>query len=283
MTTQTVKNSERTVSRMAKGMPTQDGAGVSLSRIIGSPYMQRVDPFLMLDEFKSDDPDDYIAGFPSHPHRGFETVTYLIEGSVRHRDHMGNEGYLGPGSIQWMTAGRGIIHEEMPQQENGMLWGFQLWVNLPAKDKMCDPRYQDIQPEDIPETSFDHGVVRVLAGELNGKTGPVSGVATQPRFFDVRWEEGGEFHHELPEAHTGFIYAYKGTMTVGKQTISEGEVAILSAGDSVRISAEENSGCLLVAGQPLNEPVAQYGPFVMNTVEEIETAIRDFQAGRLTD
>lgn len=273
---------ERTVSRMAKGMPTQDGAGVSLSRIIGSPYMQRVDPFLMLDEFKSDDPNDYIAGFPSHPHRGFETVTYLIEGSVRHRDHMGSEGYLGPGSIQWMTAGRGIIHEEMPQQENGMLWGFQLWVNLPAKDKMTDPRYQDIPAEDVPETAFDAGVVRVLAGELNGKVGPVSGVATQPRFFDVRWEEDGVFHNEIPEAHTGFIYAYKGEMTVGKQVIQAGEVAILSEGESVSISAKGDSGCLLVAGQPLNEPVAQYGPFVMNTVEEIETAIRDFQSGRLT-
>lgn len=283
MTAQTVSNTARTVSRMAKGMPTQDGAGVSLSRIIGSPYMQRVDPFLMLDEFKSDDPNDYIAGFPFHPHRGFETVTYLIEGSVRHRDHLGNEGYLGPGSIQWMTAGKGIVHEEMPQQENGMLWGFQLWVNLPATDKMCDPRYQDIPAEDIPETDFDHGLVRVLAGELNGKTGPVSGVATQPRFFDVRWEEDGEFHHELPAEHTGFIYAYKGEMTVGKQTIQQGEIAILSAGDSVNIKAAEASGCLLVAGKPLNEPVVQYGPFVMNTVEEIETAIRDFQAGRLTD
>lgn len=273
---------ERTVTRLARGLPTQDGAGVSLSRIIGSPYMQRVDPFLMLDEFKSDDPNDYIAGFPSHPHRGFETVTYLIEGSVRHRDHMGNEGYLAPGAIQWMTAGRGIVHEEMPQQENGMLWGFQLWVNLPAKDKMQEPRYQDIQPNDVPETSFDAGLVRVLAGELNGKTGPVSGVATEPRFFDVRWEEKGEFHHELPEEHTGFIYAYRGDLTIGKQVVREGEVAILSDGESVTIDGPEGAGCLLVAGKPLKEPVAQYGPFVMNTPEEIEQAIRDFQTGRLT-
>ncbi|TGG92038.1 pirin family protein [Natronospirillum operosum] len=274
--------SERTVSRLAKGMPTQDGAGVSLSRIIGSPYLQRVDPFLMLDEFKSDDPNDYIAGFPSHPHRGFETVTYLIEGSVRHRDHMGSEGYLGPGSIQWMTAGRGIIHEEMPQQENGMLWGFQLWVNLPAKDKMTDPRYQDIPAEDVPETDFDAGVVRVLAGELNGKVGPVSGVATQPRFFDIRWEEDGVFRNSLPENHTAFVYAYKGDITVGKQVIRAGEVAILSAGEAVALEAKGGSGCLLVGGQPLNEPVVQYGPFVMNTVEEIEQAIQDFQSGRLT-
>ncbi len=274
--------SERSISRLAKGMPTQDGAGVSLSRVIGSPYMQRVDPFLMLDEFKSDDPNDYIAGFPSHPHRGFETVTYLIEGSVRHRDHMGSEGYLGPGSIQWMTAGRGIVHEEMPQQENGMLWGFQLWVNLPAKDKMTDPRYQDIPPEQVPETGFEAGVVRVLAGELNGETGPVSGVATQPLFFDVRWEESGRFSHELPENHTAFVYAYKGDITIGDRTVRSGEVAILSAGDRVGLDATGGSGALLVAGKPLNEPVVQYGPFVMNTVEEIEQAIQDFQSGRLT-
>ncbi|MEX1058394.1 MAG: pirin family protein [Natronospirillum sp.] len=274
---------ERTVSRLSKGMPTQDGAGVNLSRIIGNPNMQRVDPFLMLDEFKSDDPKDYIAGFPSHPHRGFETVTYLLEGSMLHTDHMGSRGYLGPGSIQWMTAGRGIIHEERPQQENGMLWGFQLWVNLPAKDKMTDPRYQDIPAEEIPETAFEAGVVRVVAGELNGAVGPVSGVSTQPQFFDVRWEEDGDFVNDVPASHTGFIYAYKGTLTVGKQEIKEGEVAILSAGERVRISAKGDSGCLLVAGQPLNEPVVQYGPFVMNTVEEIEQAIRDFQSGRLTD
>ncbi|MCH8551842.1 MAG: pirin family protein [Natronospirillum sp.] len=274
--------STRTISRLTKGMPTQDGAGVSLSRIIGSPYMQRVDPFLMLDEFKSDDPNDYIAGFPSHPHRGFETVTYLIEGSVRHRDHMGSEGYLGPGSIQWMTAGRGIIHEEMPQQENGMLWGFQLWVNLPAKDKMTDPRYQDIPPDQVPETDFPAGLVRILAGELNGKTGPVSGVATEPRFFDIRWEETGSFETPLPLNHTGFVYAYKGDITIGDKAVRMGEVGILSAGEQVQLQAEGGSGALLVAGKPLNEPVVQYGPFVMNTVEEIEQAIQDFQAGRLT-
>ncbi|MFY0666285.1 MAG: pirin family protein [Natronospirillum sp.] len=273
--------STRTVTRLAKGMPTQDGAGVSLSRIIGNPYLQRLDPFLMLDEFKSDDPNDYIAGFPSHPHRGFETVTYLIEGSVRHRDHMGSEGYLGPGSIQWMTAGRGIIHEEMPQQENGLLWGFQLWVNLPAKDKMIDPRYQDIPASDVPEVDVPVGKVRVLAGSLNGVTGPVSGVATQPRFFDVRWQQAGDFEHELPVEHTGFIYAYKGELNVAGQVIREGEVAVLSEGESVVIQAQADSGALLIAGQPLKEPVAQYGPFVMNTPQEIEQAIRDFQSGRL--
>lgn len=271
----------RTVARLAKGMPTQDGAGVSLSRIIGNPYLQRLDPFLMLDEFKSDDPNDYIAGFPSHPHRGFETVTYLIEGSVRHRDHMGSEGYLGPGSIQWMTAGRGIIHEEMPQQENGLLWGFQLWVNLPAKDKMIDPRYQDIPASDVPEVDVPVGKVRVLAGSLKGVTGPVSGVATQPRFFDVRWEQAGDFEHDLPTEHTGFIYAYKGELNVAGQVIREGEVAVLSEGDAVTISAQANSGALLIAGQPLKEPIVQYGPFVMNTPQEIEQAIRDYQSGRL--
>lgn len=273
--------SNRTVTRLAKGIPTQDGAGVSLSRIIGNPYLQRLDPFLMLDEFKSDDPNDYIAGFPSHPHRGFETVTYLIEGSVRHRDHMGSEGYLGPGSIQWMTAGRGIIHEEMPQQENGLLWGFQLWVNLPAKDKMIDPRYQDIPASDVPEVDVPVGKVRVLAGSLKGVTGPVSGVATQPRFFDVRWAQAGTFEHELPAEHTGFIYAYKGELNVAGQVIREGEVAVLSEGESVSIDAQADSGALLIAGQPLKEPVAQYGPFVMNTPQEIEQAIRDFQSGRL--
>lgn len=275
--------SERSIARLARGVPTQDGAGVNLSRVMGSPHMARVDPFLMLDEFKSDQASDYMAGFPMHPHRGFETVTYLLEGSMRHRDHLGNEGYLGPGSIQWMTAGRGILHEEMPQQENGMLWGFQLWVNLPASDKMTEPRYQDIPAQDIPEVEFAAGRVRVVAGELQGAVGPVSGVATQPRFFDVRWDNTGSFNQQLPQAHTGFLYAYKGEVRVGAQVVREGEIAVLSQGASVRIEGVAGAGCLLVAGQPLHEPVAQYGPFVMNTSEEIEQAIRDFQSGRLTE
>lgn len=273
---------QRRLSRKSKGMPTQDGAGVSLSRIIGNPYLKRLDPFLMLDEFKSDDPNQYIAGFPFHPHRGFETVTYLLEGSVRHRDHMGNEGYLAPGSIQWMTAGRGIIHEEMPQQEDGMLWGFQLWVNLPARDKMTDPRYQDIPPQDIPEQSFEAGLVRILAGHYQGIAGPVQGIATEPNFFDVRFQQTGTWQHSLKAQHTGFIYVYQGTVTLGDDIIEAGEVGILTEGEHLEIHAEAQSGLLLVAGQPLNEPVVQYGPFVMNTVEEIEQAIADYQAGRLT-
>ena len=273
---------QRRLSRKSKGMPTQDGAGVSLSRIIGNPYLKRLDPFLMLDEFKSEDPNQYIAGFPFHPHRGFETVTYLLEGSVRHRDHMGNEGYLAPGSIQWMTAGRGIIHEEMPQQEDGMLWGFQLWVNLPARDKMTDPRYQDIPPQDIPEQAFDAGLVRILAGHYQGIAGPVQGIATEPNFFDVRFHKAGTWQHSLKAQHTGFIYVYQGTVTLGDDTIAAGEVGILTEGEMLELHAQANSGLLVVAGQPLNEPVVQYGPFVMNTVEEIEQAIADYQAGRLT-
>ena len=273
---------DRRISRTSRGMPTQDGAGVSLSRIIGNPNLKRLDPFLMLDEFKSDDPNQYIAGFPFHPHRGFETVTYLLEGSLRHRDHMGNEGYLAPGSIQWMTAGRGIIHEEMPQQENGMLWGFQLWVNLPARDKMTNPRYQDIPPQDIPEHAFSAGVVRILAGHYAGIAGPVQGVATEPHFYDIRFTDQGAWQHQLDANHTGFVYVYQGQVQIGNDTLTAGEVGILTDGDALNLSAEANTGVLLVAGKPLHEPVVQYGPFVMNTVEEIEHAIQDYQMGRLT-
>ena len=273
---------ERRLIRKTQGMPTQDGAGVSLSRIIGNPSVQRLDPFLMLDEFKSDDPNQYIAGFPFHPHRGFETVTYLLEGSVRHRDHMGNEGYLAPGSIQWMTAGRGIIHEEMPQQEDGMLWGFQLWVNLPARDKMTNPRYQDILPQEIPERAFSAGQVRILAGHYEGIAGPVQGIATEPNFFDVRFSQSGTWQHRLKAEHTAFIYVYQGQAKICQESVSTGELGILSAGDALNVEAEANTGLLVVAGMPLNEPVVQYGPFVMNTVEEVEQAITDYQAGRLT-
>jgi redox-sensitive bicupin YhaK (pirin superfamily) len=273
---------QRRLSRKSKGMPTQDGAGVSLSRIIGNPNLQRLDPFLMLDEFKSDDPDQYIAGFPFHPHRGFETVTYLLEGSLRHRDHMGNEGYLAPGSVQWMTAGKGIIHEEMPQQENGLLWGFQLWVNLPARDKMTNPRYQDIQPQDIPEQPFEAGWVRIIAGQYQEVAGPVQGIATEPQFLDVRFTQAGSWTHTLQPRHAGFVYVYQGQATLGDDVIEAGEVAILTDGEQLTLKAEAHCGLLVVAGQPLHEPVVQYGPFVMNTVEEVQQAITDYQSGRLT-
>jgi len=274
----------RGVVKVLSGVPATDGAGVRMTRVIANEQLDHFDPFLLLDEFRSDDPGDYIAGFPDHPHRGFETVTYMLAGAMKHGDNKGNTGLLGPGSVQWMTAGRGIVHSEMPQQEDGLMWGFQLWVNLPADQKMVEPRYQDIPATDVPETRPGENVsVRVIAGELDGVKGPVSGVATEPFYFDVRCEGSAEVRLPTPENHNVFAYPYAGDIRIGGEggtTVPRGNIALLRPGTSVSVATGKTANFILVGGKPLNEPVARYGPFVMNTADEIRQAIMDFQAGR---
>ena len=275
-----VSNLRRVVAAMA-GQPTSDGAGVKLTRVIGQQRLPDLDPFLMLDEFRSDDAKDYIAGFPDHPHRGFETVTYMLAGRMRHEDNKGNRGLLRPGSVQWMTAGRGIVHSELPEQEDGLMWGFQLWVNLPARDKLCEPRYQEIAPEEIPEVAVDGGgKVRVIAGSVGGTTGPISGVATDPTYLDVALPAGTAFAHDLPARHNAFVYVFEGFAEIGGETLARGRVAVLSHGERIEVSAPKGGRFILVAGKPLGEPVAKYGPFVMNTVDELRQAVADFQSGK---
>ncbi len=265
-------------------MPTSDGAGVRITRVIATAELDHFDPFLLLDEFRSDDPGDYIAGFPDHPHRGFETVTYMLAGAMKHADNRGNTGLLGPGSVQWMTAGRGIIHSEMPQQEDGLMWGFQLWVNLPADSKMIEPRYQDIPASDVPETRVgEHATARIIAGELDGVTGPVTGIVTEPFYFDIRCGKSAEIVIPTPEGHNVFTYVYEGAVRIGTGEgtgVGRGQIALLAAGASVAVSADDGARFIMVGGKPLDEPIARYGPFVMNTAEEIRRAIMDFQAGR---
>ncbi len=274
----------RPVARLARGMPASDGAGVKLNRVIGTPQLGDVDPFLMLDEFRSDDAADYIAGFPDHPHRGFETVTYMLAGRMRHGDNKGHTGRLEAGSVQWMTAGRGIVHSEMPEQENGLMQGFQLWVNLPAKDKMTEPRYQEIPPQDIPVTALPGGVtVKVIAGTVGDTTGPINGIATDPILLDLALPAGGRMTLPLPRGHNAFLYVFEGEAAVGEAAtrLGRGSIAVLGEGDGVLLAAPSGAArVLLAAGRPLNEPVARYGPFVMNTPDQIRQAILDFQAGR---
>ena len=271
----------REVGRVVRGKAASDGAGVKLNRVIGGPDLLQLDPFLLLDEFRSDDAADYLAGFPEHPHRGFETVTYMLAGRMRHRDNQGNTGLLGPGSVQWMTAGRGIVHSEMPEQENGLMQGFQLWVNLPAKDKMTAPRYQDIEPGRIPEVESTGARVRVIAGSYRSVRGPVQADATAPLYLDVFLEDG-EFEAAVPVEHNAFVYVYEGSLELAGRAVTRGELAVLRGGDKVAASAgAAGARFILVAGRPLKEPVARYGPFVMNRPEEIQQAMRDFTEGRL--
>ncbi|NOT56949.1 MAG: pirin family protein [Deltaproteobacteria bacterium] len=278
-----MQTAERSVVRVIQAQPTSDGAGVKLARSLGTPTLDYLDPFLMLDEFKSDTGTDYIAGFPDHPHRGFETVTYMLAGAMRHRDHKGNEGNLCPGSIQWMTAGRGIIHSEMPQQQDGLMWGFQLWVNLPAAQKMTAPRYQDIPPEAVPEVVLENGVhIRVLVGESHGVRGAVQGIATAPLYLDVRMPARASCALPVQRGHTAFCYVFEGAGTFGASTqnVTQQQLAVFSDGETVTVkTAETPVRFLLLAGKPLREPVARYGPFVMNTREEIVQAFEDFQRG----
>jgi quercetin 2,3-dioxygenase len=285
----------RTLVHVIESMPTSDGAGVKLRRSLGSQRGLHVDPFLMLDEFYSDNPDDYIAGFPSHPHRGFETVTYMLDGHMRHEDHLGNRGDLGPGAVQWMTAARGIIHSEMPQQSEGRMRGFQLWLNLPSKEKMKPAGYRDIPADEIPLVKLPRGgEVKVIAGtlELDGEAirGPVNGggakLSTDPLYLDVRLLAGAEFSAPVAAGHNAFVYTYEGSAQIGTagaaKPLPHRAAGILSDGDSVRVQAgAAGVRFLLLAARPLREPVVQYGPFVMNTREEIEQALADYRDGHL--
>jgi quercetin 2,3-dioxygenase len=281
----------RTVTKIVKAQATSDGAGVRLKRSLGSPALDYLDPFLLLDEFKSDSGNDYIAGFPDHPHRGFETVTYMLAGSVQHKDHKGNEGNLTAGSVQWMTAGRGIIHSEMPKQHEGLMWGFQLWVNLPAAAKMTAPRYQDIPPEDVPELVLEDGTkIRVLAGESSGVRGAVQGIITDPLYLDVYVPAHATFEQPVQYGHTAFCYVFEGAGSFGSreteagQRVRVGHLAVFSDGDLVTVQTADTSvRFLLLAGKPLNEPVVRYGPFVMNTRADIMKAIEDYQKGTFLD
>ncbi len=272
----------RPIIRTVRGQPASDGAGVKMLRIIGTQTFPDLDPFLMLDEFGSDDPDAYIGGFPDHPHRGFETVTYMLEGRMRHNDSKGNSGDLGPGSVQWMTAGSGLIHSEMPLQEHGMMRGFQLWVNLPARDKMTPPRYQDIAPEAVPVVTRPGLTMKILTGtSAEGVSGPVAGIATEPLYFDAHLDAHAQLVEPLPRGHSAFVYCYEGQIRVGPTSLRHGELGVLGAGDRmVGEAGEQGARVLLVAGRPLHEPIERHGPFVMNTREEIRQAFADFHAGR---
>lgn len=290
MTSQKIHGSElvrrsRSVERLVAGRPTSDGAGVKLTRVLTQPLQRRLDPFLMLDAFASDNPDDYIGGFPDHPHRGFETVTYMIAGRMQHRDSAGHEGLLESGGVQWMTAGRGVIHSEMPQQEAGVMEGFQLWLNLPARDKMSAPWYRDFAAADLPRFDTDAGVaVTVIAGESHGVSGAVTREATAPLYLDLHLPAGTRFCQTLPAGHNAFVFVYRGEVQIGEERLPAGRMAILAneaAADGVVIEAAGEARALLVAGRPLNEPIAQYGPFVMNTDQEIYQALNDFREGRL--
>jgi quercetin 2,3-dioxygenase len=278
----TTKIGTRPVTKVVRGQRSSDGAGVRLTRVIGGRALPDLDPFLLFDEFGSDEASDYIGGFPDHPHRGFETVTYMLAGRMRHGDNKGNTGLLGPGSVQWMTAGRGIVHSEMPEQEEGLMHGFQLWVNLPAKDKMTAPRYQDIAPEEIPEVDAGNGVrVRVIAGRFQNVSGPVSAVATDPLYLDVALPAGASVEVPLPEDDSAFAYVFEGAATIGGEQVARGELAVLGNGERVDLAAgPAGARLVLIAGRPLREPVAKYGPFVMNTNDEIRQAVSDYQSGK---
>jgi len=282
----------RPVQRVVTGMPTSDGAGVRLRRVIGQPQLPELDPFLLLDEFGTDKAEDYIAGFPDHPHRGFETVTYMLDGRMRHRDNHGNEGLLVPGSVQWMTAGRGLVHSEMPEQQEGRMRGVHLWLNLPSREKMTARKYQEFGPERIPIATPATGVtVKVIAGRVAEVTGPISQPATDPTYLDVSIAPGASFAQPLPPDHAAFLYVFEGVLRVGAgraaSLVRTHELAVLGAGDEIRLTGENvgpdgrSARAILVAGRPLHEPVARYGPFVMNTRQELQQAFTDFQNGRL--
>lgn len=275
----------RTVTRIVRGDATADGAGVQLKRIIGGAELDMLDPFLMLDAFGSDKPQDYIGGFPPHPHRGFETVTYMLAGKMRHQDSAGNAGVIEAGGVQWMTAASGIIHSEMPEQEEGLLAGYQLWVNLPASEKMSAPRYQEMPAEAITVEQHDDGLtIRVVAGETRqGNTGVIDNPFVDPLYLVVDAPAGSQLNEQVKEGHNAFIYLSKGKLNVANtaRSIQAGELAILSDGNALQLTAEQDSSFIVVSGKPLNEPVAKGGPFVMNTRTEIEQAFADYRSGQL--
>ena len=275
----------RGVERLVTGRATSDGAGVKLTRVLTQDLQQRLDPFLMLDAFGSDNPDEYIAGFPDHPHRGFETVTYMIAGRMRHRDSAGNEGLLENGGVQWMTAGRGVIHSEIPEQEHGRMEGFQLWLNLPARDKMSPPWYRDFTAAQLPRLVTPAGVqVTVIAGESQGVAGAVRRDATAPLYLDLRLPAGARFEQALPADHNAFVYVYRGEVVIAGQSVPAGRMALLANepdADGIALQSRAEARALLLAGRPLREPIAQYGPFVMNSAAEIHQALADYRDGRL--
>ncbi|MEZ0232751.1 MAG: pirin family protein [Methylophilaceae bacterium] len=293
--TNTVRNSyspetiskSRVIEQLIIGEATSDGAGVKLTRVLTQPLQRRLDPFLMLDAFGTDKPEDYIGGFPDHPHRGFETVSYMLSGRMRHRDSAGHEGLLQQGGVQWMTAGRGVIHSELPEQEEGSMEGFQLWLNLSAKDKMIEPWYRDIQSEEIPEFTTSQGVkVRVIAGSSHGVDGAIQRDITAPIYLDIHMPEGTSFTQKLPADFNAFLYIYRGTASVENRHIPIKNMAILKNdidSDGVIIKADNATRLLLIAGQPLNEPIVQYGPFVMNSQEQILQTLDDYRSGQFAN
>lgn len=272
----------RRVERLVRGRETSDGAGVRLTRVLTRELQARLDPFLMLDAFRNQNAEDYIGGFPDHPHRGFETLTYMIAGRMRHHDSGGNQGLLGPGAAQWMVAGSGLIHSELPEQEEGLMEGFQLWLNLPAKDKMRPPAYRDIPAESIPQMRLPGGVtLRVIAGECCGLTGAVSRPHTEPLFVDIHLPAGAVFDTDLPATHNAFLYTWRGAVSVAGVSVPDQHMAILTNEASrLVLTAQEDANVILVAGKPLREPIAQYGPFVMNTTEQIEQTLEDYRSGK---
>lgn len=276
------KTMTSTIKQIVQGLPTSDGAGVKLRRVLGQPMLKRLDPFLMLDEFGSENAQDYIAGFPQHPHRGFQTVTYMLNGKMRHKDSAGNQGVIEDGGLQWMNAGRGIIHEEMPMQIEGEMRGFQLWVNLPASEKMSAPGYQDIPSANIPELRSAKGsLIRVLAGNYKGQNGAVTTQAVKPQFFDCHLVANEELSINTQVNHNGFLYVYEGSISVDGKALHKGQLGVLEFTDELVIKASSAASMIFVSGKPIGEPVVQYGPFVMNSQEEINQAISDFQQGEL--
>ncbi|HEY4124754.1 MAG TPA: pirin family protein [Rhizomicrobium sp.] len=275
-------STDRRIVYRSSGMPTQDGAGVKLTRLVGTPQLPDLDPILMLDTFRSDNPNDYVAGFPEHPHRGFETVSYMIKGSIAHLDNHGGKGIVTDGGVQWMTAGRGVAHSEMPAQTNGQLFGFQLWLNLPAKEKMRDPWYADIPASDIPQIDLGNGnLAKLIAGEWNGIKGAGPDRDIAPFFADVTLAANGAVDVPVPPGHNGFIYVFEGDAKVGNETVRTGQIGVMSSGDRLQVeAAQQGARFLVIAGKPLREPIAKYGPFVMNTQDEIRRAIQDYQSGK---
>jgi len=280
--TNTSPSRSRSVESLVQGVQTSDGAGVKLTRVLTQSLQKRLDPFLMLDAFRNDNPEDYMGGFPNHPHRGFETITYMIAGRMRHRDSAGNEGLLEPGGVQWMTAGSGLIHSELPEQADGLMEGFQLWLNLPAKNKMIKPSYRDITPSHIPEYTTPEGVkVRVIAGESAQTRGAVQRPDTEPLILDIHLPANSEFEVEVAPGHHAFVYTYRGEGIIGEQIVPDRHMAILNddGAPCVRLRSTVQTKCLLVAGKPLLEPIAQHGPFVMNSEQEIQQTLQDYRAG----
>lgn len=275
-------NSFRQVQQLVQGVATSDGAGVKLTRVLTQSLQKRLDPFLMLDAFRNDNPDDYIGGFPNHPHRGFETVTYMIAGNMRHHDSAGNEGLLRPGGVQWMTAGSGLIHSELPEQSDGLMEGFQLWLNLPSHNKMVKPSYRDIPSDKIPEfTTTDGILIRVIAGQCREVTGAVTRPDTEPLYLDVHMPAGTQFTQVIPAGHNAFTYTYRGSVLIAGTEVNDRNMALLAndGGEAIRVKATVDARFLVIAGKPLGEPIAQYGPFVMNTADEIQQTLRDYRNG----